>query len=538
MKKYDAIIIGGGHNALVAACYLKYKNILLLERRHITGGAAQTEEIYPGFKFSRFSYLLSLMRPSVINELNLYSHGLKLFRRPISSITVTKNKGEYLLMNSDSTFCKQEIAKFSKRDSEVYDEYNQFLSEIIDLWSYYQDKYPYDTSAKGYNVKKSFDDLGLLLKMGQDGWKNKDKIYDYIQFMSQSSSQFLNKWFESDILKGTLITDGIIGEMISIDTPASAYILLHHVMGEIFPNSKGEWAFVEGGMGSISKILTKLNEQKGVEIKTNIGVEQILTSNNQVTGVKCSDNNTYYSDTIISSVTPRITFEKLLSNDQQTKNPKYFNDVKHMEYNGACTKFNFAVSEMPKFKCFEGTKYEKPESVLIGTTHLGCERLDTLRQAYQDCINGKSFSDNLFVDLVVPTVHDKTIAPEGQHIVQCLVQYTPYKANWNEQIKQQLKEQVIDYISQYAPNFKKSILYTDMVTPQEIEQLLNMTEGNIFHGALTLDKLYGNRPSNGYNSYGTPINGLFLCGSGTHPGGGVMGAPGRNCALYINNYVK
>ncbi|KAM3128458.1 Pyridine nucleotide-disulfide oxidoreductase domain-containing protein 2 [Paramecium bursaria] len=526
---FDAIIIGGGHNALVASNYLaqRFKKILVLEQRFQVGGAASTEELFPGFKFSRFSYLCSLLRPQIIKDLALFENGMKLHKRSISSMTVTKQK-EYLLMNSDPKFNQEQIAKFSKADSLAFKDYNDFLSDIIDIWSRLQDNYPLDFSLNNKSLK--YDQFYKAFKIAYEFKQLRYKYNDYFAFTQKSSSQFLNQWFESDLLKGTLITDGIIGEMIGVDTPASAYVLLHHVMGELFPNSKGEWAFVEGGMGKISQILQKVAEQRGVQIQCNSNVSEIIISEGQAKGVLLSDGTKLMSNLVISSCTPKVTFQKLIKESYHEIDQKYFQSIKHIEYNGACTKFNFAVSEVPKFTCFQNTEFE---NYLPGTLHLGCESVDQLRKGYLEVLNGASFSQNLFVDMVIPTMHDKTLAPNGQHIVQCLVQYTPYKAGWNQQKKQELTEYVIDFISSYAPNFKKSILFQDVLTPLDIENILGMTEGNIFHGSLTLDRLYANRPTNGYHSYGTPIKGLYLCGSGTHPGGGVMGAPGRNAAQFI-----
>ncbi|MCL7038928.1 hypothetical protein MKW94_025707 [Papaver nudicaule] len=546
-KKWDAVIIGGGHNGLTAAAYLARSglSVAVLERRQLIGGAAVTEELIPGFKFSRCSYLQSLLRPSIIRELELGRHGLKMLKRNPSSFTPCAD-GRYLLLGPDSKLNHSELSKFSKKDAEAYPRYeNQLLKfcNFMDLLldsptpeSLHGDRSSFAERLKNKMQKSAFWSRCLreAMSMGQ-----KDMV-DFVDLLLSPSSKVLNNWFEvGDVLKATLATDAVIGSMASVHTPGSGYVLLHHVMGET-DGHRGVWSYVEGGMGSVSSAISNAAEEAGAHIITNAEVAQLMINEDSeaVNGVLLKDGTMVHSSTVLSNATPHRTFMELVP---QNVLPKDFQlAIRNLDYSSGTTKINLAVDKLPQFKCCKPCGSEAgPEH--MGTIHIGAESMEEIDAACRDALNGLS-SRRPVIEMTIPSSVDKTISPPGKHVINLFVQYTPYspsEGSWGDtKYRELFANRCFSLIDEYAPGFSSSIIRYDMLTPPDLEREFGLTGGNIFHGAMGLDSLFLMRPVKGWSDYRTPVPGLYLCGSGAHPGGGVMGASGRNAAHVVLHDIK
>ncbi|CAN0919389.1 Pyridine nucleotide-disulfide oxidoreductase domain-containing protein 2 [Linum grandiflorum] len=538
-KKWDALVIGAGHNGLTAAAYLARAglSVAVLERRHVIGGAAVTEEIVPGFNFSRCSYLQSLLRPAVIKELELKRHGLKLLRRSPSSFTPCLD-GRYLLLGPDQELNRSEISKFSKRDAEAYPRYESQLERFCKVMDPLLDAPPPETLQNASSFADRWKDklqksvfwarfLRTGLSLGQ-----KDLV-DFMDLLLSPSSKVLNNWFEADVLKATLGTDAIIGTTGSVHTPGSGYVLLHHVMGET-DGDRGIWSYVEGGMGSVSLAISKAAKEAGAHILTSAEVSQVIIKDSgAASGVVLADGTEITSSIVLSNATPYKTFMELVPHN--VLSDEFTLSVKHSDYSSATTKINLAVDKLPMFKC---CKMSHPDAgpQHMGTIHIGSESMEEIDSACQDAVNGVP-SRRPVIEMTIPSVLDKTISPPGEHVINLFVQYTPYKpsdGSWSDPAyRESFAERCFSLIDEFAPGFSSSIIGYDMLTPPDLEREIGLTGGNIFHGAMGLDSLFLMRPVKGWSSYRTPVQGLYLCGSGTHPGGGVMGAPGRNAATVV-----
>ncbi|KAJ3674449.1 hypothetical protein LUZ60_005065 [Juncus effusus] len=543
---YDAVVIGGGHNGLASAAYLAKSglSVAVLERRHVVGGAAVTEELVPGFRFSRCSYLQSLLRPTVIKELELERHGLRMFRRSPSSFTPCID-GKYLLLGPDKDFNYAEISKFSKKDAIAYPRYEMQLEKFCKFMDFIIDSAPPEIMHE--NSKSLVDKMKekihkaafwsrCLQHVSQLGQKD---MVDFLDLVLAPASKVLNNWFEGDVLKATLATDSVIGTMGTIHTPGSGYVLLHHVMGET-DGERGVWSYVEGGMGSVSTAISKAAIEAGAHIMTNSEVAQLLVdeSSKQVKGVVLADGTEIHSSVVLSNATAHKTFLELISPNLLPE--EFVTSVRNIDYSSATTKINLAVDKLPNFKCCKNSSLKGgPEH--IGTIHIGSESMEEIDEAYKDALNGES-SRRPLIEMTIPSILDKTISPPGQHVINLFIQYTPYKlskGSWHDpNIREEFAKRCFSLIDEYAPGFSSSIIGYDMLTPLDLEKEFGLTGGNIFHGAMGLDSLFLMRPTKGWSGYKTPIKGLYLCGSGAHPGGGVMGAPGRNAASVVIQDLK
>ncbi|KAL9341080.1 hypothetical protein Peur_067299 [Populus x canadensis] len=543
-KKWDALVIGAGHNGLTAAAYLAGSglSVAVLERRHVIGGAAVTEELIPGFKFSRCSYLQSLLRPSLIKELELGRHGLKLLKRSPSSFTPCLD-GSYLLLGSDRELNHSEISKFSVNDANAYHRYEKQLESFCKLMDPLLDSPPPETAQNGTSFNDRLKDklrksafwasfMRQALSLGQ-----KD-LLDFMDLLLSPASKVLNKWFETDVLKATLATDAVIGSTASVHTPGSGYVLLHHVMGET-DGERGIWSYVEGGMGSVSSAIANAARESGAHIVTSAEVSQLMIKDSgTVNGVLLADGTEVLSPIVLSNATPYKTFLELVPNN--TLPDDFTRALKYSDYSSATTKINLAVDKLPQFQC---CKLNHPDAgpQHMGTIHIGSESMEEIDLACQDAVNGVP-SRRPVIEMSIPSVLDKTISPPGKHVINLFVQYTPYKpsdGSWGDSAyRESFAQKCFSLIEEYAPGFSSSIIGYDMLTPPDLEREIGLTGGNIFHGAMGLDSLFLMRPVKGWSSYRTPLQGLYLCGSGTHPGGGVMGAPGRNAAHVVLQDVE
>src|SRR5688572_10216081 len=517
---YDAIVIGGGHNGLIHAAYLARagRKVLVVERRHVVGGAAVTEEIVPGFKYSVCSYVVSLLRPEIIRELDLPRHGLEIL--PLDGTFTPMPSGDYLWRVNDHARTRREIARHSKVDAEAYEEYGKAMVEMGRFVKPILNMTPPDPT--------SLDPRGLmdLLFLGRrfQGLSDDDK-YNQVQLMTMSAVDFLDQWFETDVLKATMAASGIIGTFLGVRSPGTAYVLLHHYMGEI-DGAFRSWGFARGGTGAISNAIAAAAREAGAEIRTETSVAAIRTRGETATGVVLTNGEELDAPIVLSSVDPRLTFMKLL--DPGKLPTEFVDDVRRYKFRGSSGKVNLALDALPSFTSLPG-----PGAHLRGAISIS-PSVDYMERAFDEAKYGR-FSRRPYIDMVIPSLTDPSVAPPGKHVMSCFVQYAPYnlkEGNWDEK-RDEFGDTVIDTISEHAPNIRELIRDRQVLTPLDLERDFGLSEGNIFQGELTLEQLFFLRPAPGWAQYRTPIRGLYMCGSATHPGGGIMGAPGRNSALQL-----
>jgi len=519
-NKYDVVIIGGGHNGLVNAAYLAKagRRVLVLERRHVLGGAAVTEEVFPGFKYSVCSYVVSLLRPEIIRDLDLPRHGLEIL--PLDGTFTPMLDGDYLWRMNDHAKTRREIARHSKLDAEAYDEYGKAMIEMAHFVKPVMSMTPPDpTSLK---VKGLMD----LLFMGRRFQKlpAEDK-YNQVQLMTMSAVDFLDQWFETDVLKATMSASGIIGTFLGVRSPGTAYVLLHHYMGEI-DGAFRSWGLSRGGTGAISNAIGDAAREAGAEIRTEAPIEKILLKNGAAKGVVLKNGDEIHADVVSSSVDPRLTFMKMIGAENLPED--FVEDIKRYKYRGSSGKVNMALDGLPNLKSLPGTGPHLRGAISISPS------VDYMERAYDDAKYGR-FSRRPYIDIVIPSLTDPSVAPPGKHVMSCFVQYAPYnlkEGTWDEK-REEFGDTVVNTIAEHAPNIKDLILHRQVVTPLDLEREFGLSEGNIFQGELTLEQLFFLRPAPGWAQYRTPIRNLYMCGSATHPGGGIMGASGRNGALQI-----
>ena len=524
-SKYDAIVIGGGHNGLVNAAYLARagKKVLVLERRHILGGAAVTEEIIPGFKFSVCSYVVSLLRPEIIRDLDLPRHGLEIL--PLDGTFTPMPNGDYLWRVNDHAQTRREIARHSRYDAEAYEEFGKAMLQMCRFVKPILGMVPPDPTS--LNPKE----LLKLLFLGRrfQDLAGDDK-YNQIQLMTMSAIDFLDQWFETDVLKATMSASGIIGTFLGVRSPGTAYVLLHHYMGEI-DGAFRAWGFARGGTGAISNAIAAAAVELGVEIKTQSAITQILVRGGKAVGVVTASGDEYYAPVISSSVDPKLTFLKMI--EPRHLPEEFREEVLRYKFRGSSGKVNLALDGLPNFTCLPGEGRHLRGALSISPS------VDYMERAYDDAKYG-SYSRRPYIDIVIPSLTDPSLAPAGKHVMSCFVQYAPYKlqeGNWDEK-REAFGDNVIDTIAEYAPNLKNIIVGRQVLTPLDLEREWGLTEGNIFQGELSLEQLFFLRPVAGWAQYKTPIQNLWMCGSATHPGGGIMGAPGRLAALEILKNTK
>ncbi|HSF15304.1 MAG TPA: NAD(P)/FAD-dependent oxidoreductase [Vicinamibacteria bacterium] len=516
--KFDAVVIGAGHNGLVNAAYLARagKRVLVLEKREVIGGATVTEEIVPGFKFSVFSYVVSLLRPEIIEELELPKHGLQLLA--LDGTFTPLPDGRYLARWHDAEKTRQEIAKFSRKDADAYSRFGLHMHHMARAVRDLLMMRPPEPSS----MRPS--DLAGLNRLAQHfrGLGNR-RLYDLVRLMTASATDYLDRWFECDPLKATMSASGIIGTFLSPRSPGSAYVLLHHYMGEIDGVSRS-WGFARGGMGAVSGSLASAARSLGAEIRTEAGVAKIVSKNGRATGVVLESGEEIEASQIASSLDPKRTFLKLI--DESALPSDFVADVRRFKIRGSSGKVNLALSELPDFTCLPGDGPHLRGSISISPS------MDYIERAYDEAKYG-TFSSHPYLDILIPSTIDPSMAPPGKHVMSIFVQYAPYDikgATWEEK-REAFGDAVVDTLSEYAPNLRRAIVGRQVVSPWDMERTIGLTEGNIFHGELTLDQLFFLRPVAGWAQFKTPLEGLYLAGSGAHPGGGVMGAPGKLAAV-------
>lgn len=523
----DVLIIGGGHNGLVAAGYLAKAGlkVIVLERREIVGGACVTEEIWPGFKVSTLSYLCSLLQPRIIEDLDLPRFGYRIYPKNPSFFTAFPD-GRHIFFWQEMKKTVEEIAKFSKRDAEYYPQYEEELAHLAEWVESLLLETPPNIIRRKLGDLLTLGKIGLRsLKLGDEG------LVRMVKVMTQSAREFLEERFESEEIKTTLATDGVIGTNGGPATPGTAYILLHHVMGGA-AGARGLWGFIRGGMGAISQALAQSAQANGAVIRTGAEVERVLIKEGKAGGAVLAGGEEIRAKIVVSNADPKRTFLKLIEHRELPED--FRRSVENIRVEGSSVKINLALDALPNFKAFPN-RSDREVNLPHKTTMHVCPSMDYVDRAWEDAKQGRP-SEHPMLECTIPTAYDDSIAPPGKHIMCIFAQYAPYTlkdAVWDQALKDRFADRCLDALAEYAPNIKDIILHRQVISPLDLEEEYGLTGGNIFHGEMELDQLFFMRPVAGWAQYRTPIRGLYLCGSGTHPGGGVMGAPGYNAAREI-----
>ena len=523
---HDAIVIGAGHNGLVTACYLARAGlkVLVVEKNDWIGGAAVSRELYPGFTYSNCSYVSSLFRPEIMRDLDLSKHGLQIL--PYEGGALFTESGGYLGMFRDHDANRREFARHSRRDAEAYDRYSRDILRNCRLIRPMLMRRPPDLAS--FRPR----DLMELAWLGrQITGQSETQIYDMMRFWTMSIADFLDEYFENPAIKAYQAVGSIIGTALGPMSPGTAYVLLHHAMGDVDGNV-GSWGYARGGMGGITKALTASLQAAGGEVRTGSGVAQVLVQNGRAVGVALENGDELRARRVISNMDVRRTFLKHV--EAKDLPGEFLKRVQTFKTRGSSGKLNIALDGVPKF-----TALPDGAPNIRGDLHF-TDTIKKMEEAYDDWKAGH-YSRQPFQDVMIPTLIDPTMTPPGKHFMSCFVQYAPPKIegrDWTDADRDGFRDACLNQIEAYAPGFKSLILHAEVRTPRELEAEVGLTDGNIFQGELTFDQMFFNRPVPGYANYRSPIKDLWICGSSTHPGGGVMGAPGRNAAAEVLRDMK
>jgi phytoene dehydrogenase-like protein len=523
MSQYDAIVIGGGHNGLTAAAYLARAGLrtIVLERRELLGGACVTEELWPGFKISRAAYVAGLLRPALVSELGLAQRGLTLLPRVPSSYTPDAN-GPGLLFGRDEAANLAQVRHYSPRDAERYPHYERVIDRAARVIEPLLDAPPFDPA------RPRLSDLGPLLRALRAGIALRSDLTAALALVLGSATNGLTRWFESEPLRSTLATDALIGAHAGPATPGTGYVLFHHLMGDA-GGARGVWAYVQGGMGALSDAIADAARAAGAEIRTNADVARIGLRAGRACAAVLADGSSLEARAIVSGADPWRTLQ-LLGREHAPR--ELAQGVESLDFRSPVMKINLALDSIPVFPSCPDAR--EPGPWHQGTIHLGAASLAELDASYAAAERGE-LPERPMIELTLPSAVDPTLAPVGKYVASLFVQHVPPSAStefWEKQ-RERFADRVLACIDELSPGFSARVLHRDVLAPPDIERVFGLTGGNIFHGAMTLDRLGPLRPVPGWSRYATPVPGLFLCGAGTHPGGGVMGACGRNAARVI-----
>jgi phytoene dehydrogenase-like protein len=519
-NQYDAIVVGGGHNGLVNGAYLAKAGLktLILERRHLVGGAAITEELHPGFSFTTFSYALSLLRPEIIQELDLPKHGFMPLLMP--STFAPTDDGDYLLLGKDKNENHHQIARHSKHDADAYDAYSHMMDQVVHAIRPLMDSIPPDITSKDPEERARMAAIGAYLSDLPPR-----VLHDLVRLLTGSTADILEDYFESDIMQGWLASSGIIGSKVGPRSQGSGLVLLYHSFGE-HDSAYGTWAFHKGGNGGFTQVLARAAEAFGAEIRLESPVDRVITENGRATGVALEDGTEFRAATVVSALDPRRTFMQLV--DPRELPTDLVEDISRFKFQGTSSKVNFALDANPTFPGLEGRSDHYRGFINIGPS------LDYLERAFDDAKYGW-YSARPYIDACIQSNVDPDMAPPGKAVMSSFIQYTPYhlrESDWDAE-KENLGDVVQARLEEIFPGFGDLVLHREVVTPLDIERTVGLTEGNIFAGEFLAPQMFFFRPAPGWNQYRTPIEGYYQCGSGTHPGGCVMGAPGRLASQQI-----
>jgi phytoene dehydrogenase-like protein len=519
-RRFDAIIIGGGHNGLVTAAYLARagRKTLVLEKRPLVGGAAVTEEVFPGFKFSVFSYVVSLLRPEIIRELDLPKHGLQIL--PLESTVTPLDNGDYLAGWADPDETREELRRHSHKDADAMAIFGQLMHHMAMAVKPILGMIPPDPTSLSPR------DLAGMLKLGKHfHGLGPEKFHALHKLMTMSSADYLDEWFEFDALKATKSASGIIGTFLGPRSPGTAYVLLHHYMGEI-DGAFRAWGFQKGGTGAISESIASAARALGATIRTDAAVAQVIVKNGRAVGVALESGEEIAAPIVASGLDPRLTFTRLV--DPKQLPGDLVDGIRRYKFRGSSGKVNLALSGLPNLSCLPGNGPHLRGAISISPS------MEYIERAYDDAKYGE-FSRHPYMDVVIPSMIDPGMAPPGKHVMSIFVQYAPFNLNggWTDAKREAFGDAVVATLARYAPNLPSLILRRQVLTPSDMERITGLTEGNIFQGELALQQLFFLRPVPRWAKYRTPIEGYWQCGAGTHPGGGIMGASGRLAAQEI-----
>ena len=520
-KRHDAIILGGGHNGLVCAFYLARVglNVRVVERRHVVGGAAVTEEFHPGFRNSVASYTVSLLQPKVIADMKLPERGYRVIERPVSNF-LPQEDGGYLMLGGGLERTQAEFRKFSDADAETLPAYYEALEKVADVLRSLTLKAPPNIGDGWKTLIDAARQGRGLARMSLSDQR------DVLDLFAKSARAFLDSWFESEAVKAAFGFDAVVGNYASPDTPGSAYVLLHHVFGEV-NGKKGAWGHCIGGMGAITRMMAEACREAGVEITLDAPVERLMVDDGKVTGVRLESGEEIFAPIVAANVGPKLLYERLV--DPSDLTDEFRRRMRGFKAGSGTFRMNVALSELPRFTALPEPGEHLQSGIIIAPT------LDYMDEAFLDA-KRYGWSKRPIVEMLIPSIIDDSLAPEGQHVASLFCQQfspeLPDGRDWDDE-REAAADCIIDTVEAHAPGFKSSVIARQIHSPLDLERKLGLVGGDIMHGNMTIDQLWSARPMLGHGSYRGPIKGLYMCGAGTHPGGGVTGAPGHNAAHAI-----
>jgi len=523
--KHDVVIIGGGHNGLICGAYLANAGlrVVVLEQHEILGGAAVTQEFHPGFRASTFSYLMSLLHPKIIDDLKLCEHGLVVL--PCSDMFSPLGGDDYIVYSDDVRRTQESFARFSPRDAAVYPEFHTYLFEAADIIRKLLFETPPDPSRRDW---KTFRQIGSLL------WRHRKiggRFFQVYDVLTMSADDYLRRWFEDSRIRAVLAYYASIGTFGGPKTPGSAYVIMHHIMGE--HEGAGGWGFIKGGMGSITRAIAAFGGSVGLETVTGTWVERVKVSGGRVTGVATRDGREFDADIVISNASAKALYLDMVGAEHLPD--ELVRDIRNMRTFSTAFKINIACERPPAYPGLAKAVADGALGTFNYPTYVHCAPdIDYLERAYDDAKHGW-YSTRPFMTPVVPTIVDDTLAPPGKHVVNLFGGHAPYalkNASWADE-KENFTRTAFDTLDTFAPGFSDGVIASEVLLAPDIEARVNLPQGHIFHGELALDQLFFKRPAPHYADYRGPLKGLYMCGSSCHPGGGVSGIPGHNAAREI-----
>ena len=526
MKTYDAIVVGAGHNGLTTAAFLAKAglDVVCVEKNDYIGGATVSRQLYKDWKYSNCSYVCSLLRPEIYRSLELHKHGLQV--TPYGGDVTFMENGDYYASYDDAEASYREMARFSRKDADAAKNYSADTMRQCRLIRDFLLRTPPDPSSF-----KPRDLMELIRIGGKINEMGEDRIGETIRFWTMSVAEYLDEYFETDVIKTARSASGIIGTALGIHSPGTAYVLLHHYMGDVDGNV-GSWGFARGGTGAVANAIAAAFKVEGGELRTEAGVDKFIVKNGKVAGVALDNGDEIHANVVVSAMDAKRTFLNCM--DKSDLPEKFHKRIENFKIRGSSGKINIALDGLPTF-----TALPEGSPLRLGGIHF-TDSMERMERAYDDWKDG-TWSKDPYLDMTIPSTNDPTMTPPGKHFMSCFVQYCPRQINgrdWTQEDKDGFQKSVFDQISNYSPDFEDLVLHAEVRSPQDIENEIGITEGNIFHGELTMDQLMLNRPIPGYAQYRSPIGGLYMCGSSTHPGGGIMAAPGANAAREILSDLK